>query len=241
MSEYRDPDHIKSYVKRATRMSASQKRAYQTYRGRFCISEAERRLIRSLPVAQRTGGYTSHFESPAAPLVVEIGFGMGDATAEVAAANPGTNYLGIEVHRPGVGKLLDTLAKRDLRNVRIVEGDAILVLENELSPGSVDRFHILFPDPWPKKRHHKRRLIRPAIVSLLASRLKAGGIVYMATDWEEYALQAVDLLEADSELENAYDRFAPGQTRRAVTAFERKGREAGRTIREILFRRLPCT
>ena len=241
MNEYRDADHIRSYVRRATHMSASQKRAYDEYRDRYCIAESERQRIALLPEGERTSALLRSFESADAPLIVEIGFGMGDATAEVAEQNPDTNYLGVEVHRPGVGKLLNRIADRKIRNVRIVEDDAIVVLETLLTPESVDGFHLFFPDPWPKKRHHKRRLVRPGVVALLASRLKPTGYIYMATDWEEYALEALELLGANKLLENPHDGFAPRERWRPVTAFERKGSEAGRMIREIIIRRLPCT
>jgi tRNA (guanine-N7-)-methyltransferase len=241
MTEYRDADHIRSYVRRATHMSASQRRAYGEYRERYCIAESERRRIALLPEGERTAELVAGFECVDAPLIVEIGFGMGDATAKVAEQNPRTNYLGVEVHRPGVGKLLSRIADMEIRNVRIIEEDAIVVLETLLTPESVDGFHLFFPDPWPKKRHHKRRLVRPGVVALLASRLKPGGYVYMATDWEEYALEAIELLGADAVLENPYDGFAPRKQWRPVTAFERKGSAAGRHIREIIFRRLPCT
>lgn len=222
--EYRDRDHIKSYVKRAHRMSEHQRRAYERLRGRYCIPRRDE-LIE--PAAL--------FPDPARECVLEVGFGMGAATAEIAANRPETNFLGVEVYTPGVGKLLSLIEEQGLSNVLIIHDDAILVLEQMIAPRSLSGIHLFFPDPWPKKRHHKRRIVRPALAELMASRLSAGGYLYMVTDWQPYAESALDVLSGASGLTNRYDGFAPHQPWRPSTAFEAKGRASGRAIRELYF------
>ena len=237
MSEYRGHEHIRSYVKRATRMSASQKRAYDSHWEQYCLSAKTQGEISRLEAEARTPAIQRLFSDSDSPLVVEIGFGMGDATAEIAAANPGTNYLGIEVHRPGVGKLLRRLSESGTQNVLIVERDAIPVLEELISPASLAGVHLFFPDPWPKKRHHKRRLVRPNVVNVIADRLAPGGYLYMVTDWQEYADSALEVIQACTSLVNQGERFTKREAWRPTTAFERKGRSAGRKIVELQFRR----
>ncbi|MFW5717829.1 MAG: tRNA (guanosine(46)-N7)-methyltransferase TrmB [Spirochaetota bacterium] len=229
MSEYRDPDHIKSYARRATRMSRHQRDAYERLCERYCVPRSE------TPVDPR-----SLFPDPDLPVILEIGFGMGAATAELAASMPGVNFLGVEVYKPGVGKLLSLIEQGGLENVRIVHDDAILVLEQMIRQGSLDGIHLFFPDPWPKKRHHKRRIVRPALARAMASRLRPGGYLYMVTDWEEYARVALDVLEETPGLENPYDGFAPPREWRPQTAFEAKGRRADRPIIEIYVLRGPA-
>jgi tRNA (guanine-N7-)-methyltransferase len=167
------------------------------------------------------------------PLTVEIGFGMGRATADIAEANPERNYLGIEVFRAGVGRLVWEIEKRRLSNIRIIEHDAVEALETMVPPGSVSAFHLFFPDPWPKKRHHKRRLVQMPFAELLASRLAEGGYVLMVTDWENYAEEALAVFSAVPGLSNPHGGFAPPAPWRPSTRFEAKGRERGRPIREI--------
>jgi tRNA (guanine-N7-)-methyltransferase len=169
------------------------------------------------------------------PLVIEIGFGMGTATAAIAGQNPGINYLGIEVHRPGIGRLLWEIEKRELKNIRIMEGDAVELLEHRIREKSVSAFHIFFPDPWPKRRHFKRRLITRPFTDLLASRLIPGGYIYMVSDWAEYGDWALSELSATGGLENKYRAFAEPQAWRPRTEFERKGIAGKREIRELLF------
>ncbi len=224
MSEYRDRDHIKSYVKRATRMSEHQRQSYERLYGAYCIERT------SSPVDP-----ASFFEHQQSPVVLEIGFGMGHATAEVAAATPRVNYLGVEVYKPGVGKLLSRIDDRGLDNVRIIHDDAILVLEQMIPDESLAGIHLFFPDPWPKKRHHKRRIVRPALTRLMARRLEPNGYLYMVTDWREYALAAMEVLDATEALRNRYDGFAPPQPWRPPTAFERKGLRADRPILELYY------
>lgn len=173
-----------------------------------------------------------------APRILEIGFGMGESTAEIAAAHPQNDYLGIEVHTPGVGSLLKQIAERDLKNVRIIQHDAVEVLKNMLTPDSLDGAHIFFPDPWPKKRHHKRRLIQAPLAALLASRLKPGAYIHVATDWAEYAEQVLAVLGAESLLRNTAEGYAPRPAYRPLTKFEQRGLKLGHGVWDIVFRRL---
>ena len=176
----------------------------------------------------------------AAPLVVEIGFGMGSATAAIAAAAPDRDFLGIEVHPPGVGALLQRIDEGALGNVRIVQHDAVEVLERMIAPASVAAVHIFFPDPWPKKRHHKRRLIQPPFVRLLASRLAAGGTLHCATDWLPYAEQMLAVLSAEPTLANAAGAgFAARPATRPLTKFEQRGLARGHGVRDLLFTKRP--
>lgn len=222
MSEYRDRDHIKSYVRRATRMSRHQREAYDRLCDRYCVPRSD------TPVDPG-----SLFAAPDRPVVLEIGFGMGAATAELAASMPEVNFLGVEVHKPGVGKLLSRIEQRGLANVLIVHDDAILVLEQMIPDESLHGIHLFFPDPWPKKRHHKRRIVRPALTRAMAAKLRPGAYLYMVTDWEEYACAALEILENTPGLENPYEGFAAPQPWRPRTAFEEKGRRANRPINEI--------
>jgi tRNA (guanine-N7-)-methyltransferase len=171
-----------------------------------------------------------------APVVLEIGSGMGDATAAMAADDPDRDYLAVEVHSPGIANLLDLVERHGLRNVRVAEGDA-LDLVRALPTGSLDAVHVFFPDPWPKSRHHKRRLIQPEHVALLRSRLVPGGTLHCATDWAEYAAAMRQTLTADPELVNAHDGWAPRPAHRPVTKFERRGVKAGHEIFDLIYRR----
>ncbi|WSA35522.1 tRNA (guanosine(46)-N7)-methyltransferase TrmB [Micromonospora peucetia] len=171
-----------------------------------------------------------------APLVLEIGSGMGDTTAEMAAADPDRDYLAVEVHTPGIANLLDLLDRHALRNVRVAQGDALDLVAG-LPAGALDAVHIFFPDPWPKSRHHKRRIIQPAHVALLRSRLAPGGTLHCATDWAEYAEAMRVTLDADPGLVNAHDGFAPRPAHRPVTKFERRALRADRPIFDLIYRR----
>ncbi len=170
----------------------------------------------------------------AAPKVLEIGFGMGDATAAMAGADPGRDYLAVEVHTPGIGNLLALAGERGLTNVRVAHGDA-MELVHRLGPGVLDAVHIFFPDPWPKARHHKRRLIQPGNVALLRQRLRPGGLLHCATDWPEYATSMAQTLAGDPGLERAEN--ASGA--RVETKFERRGTLAGRPITDLVYRMAP--
>jgi tRNA (guanine-N7-)-methyltransferase len=188
-----------------------------------------------LPYAPRPLDLGSAF-GRTAPTVLEIGFGMGDATAAVAAAMPERNLLGVEVHEPGVGALLKLIGERELANVRIVRHDAVEVLEHMLAPQSLAGIHIWFPDPWHKARHHKRRLIQPPLVALLASRLAPGGYLHCATDWQHYAEQMLEVLAAEPLLANtASNGFAERPAWRPLTRFENRGLKLGHGVWDLLF------
>ncbi|WP_326559656.1 tRNA (guanosine(46)-N7)-methyltransferase TrmB [Micromonospora sp. NBC_01796] len=171
-----------------------------------------------------------------APVVLEIGSGMGDATVAMAAADSGRDYLAVEVHTPGIANLMAVTERRALTNVRVARGDAIELLHC-LPEASLDAIHVFFPDPWPKARHHKRRLIQPAHVELLGSRLVPGGTLHCATDWPEYAQQMRQTLTDDPALVNAYAGYAPRPEHRPVTKFERRALAAGRPISDLIFHR----
>ena len=218
---------IRSFVLRAGRMSPAQRRSYEAF----------------FPLYGRKFDGTGivNFEELFGninPSVIEIGFGMGSATAAIAERNPGVNYLGIEVHRPGIGRLLWEIDKRQLRNIRIIEGDAAEVLAQNIADSSVSAFHIFFPDPWPKKRHHKRRLITRPFTDLLAARLIEGGYIYMASDWADYTGWALTELDATDGLKNSYKSFAENREWRPVTEFERKGIQKRHEVRELFFTKI---
>ena len=187
---------IHTYVLRAGRMTEAQKRDYEIHSARW-----------SLPFQESILNFTDVYENTM-PVTIEIGFGMGKATAIIAQENPERNYLGVEVHRAGVGRLLGEIEKRNLTNLRIIEHDALEVLERMIPDESVSAFHIFFPDPWPKKRHHKRRLLLRPRTDLMARKLAPGGYLYMATDWEPYGEEAYLELTATPGLESAYEGFA---------------------------------
>jgi tRNA (guanine-N7-)-methyltransferase len=216
-------EHIKSYVLRAGRISNAQRRSYETLGADYGI-----------PFSAEVLDYRRVFGNDN-PVTIEIGFGMGTATALIAEANPGGNYLGIEVYRPGIGRLLWEIGNRGLGNIRIIEHDAVEVLERMIGPSSAAAFHIFFPDPWPKKRHHKRRLITRPFTALLAAALCPGGYVYMVTDWADYGEWALAELSAAPELENAYEGFAPPRPWRPRTEFERKGLLENHKVWELFF------
>ncbi|MFI2664715.1 tRNA (guanosine(46)-N7)-methyltransferase TrmB [Micromonospora carbonacea] len=171
-----------------------------------------------------------------APIVLEIGSGMGDATAAMAAADPGRDYLAVEVHTPGIANLLGLVERLGLGNVRVARGDA-LDLVRALPDGSLDAVHVFFPDPWPKSRHHKRRIIQPAHVALLRSRLMPGGTLHCATDWAEYAESMRETLTADAGLVDVHGGYAPRPAHRPVTKFERRALTAGRPVFDLVHRR----
>jgi tRNA (guanine-N7-)-methyltransferase len=172
-----------------------------------------------------------------APTVLEIGFGMGDTTAAMAAADPGRDYLAVEVHTPGIGNLLSLIGERGLTNVRVAHGDA-MELVRRLPVGCLDAVHAFFPDPWPKARHHKRRLIQPANVALLRDRLRSGGTLHCATDWAHYAESMAETLDADPGLTNPHGGFAPRPAHRPETKFERRGVTSGRAIFDLVYCRV---
>lgn len=216
---------IRSYVLRQGRFSPAQQRALTELMPRFGIA------YRNAPL-----DFAEAFGRKA-PVVAEIGFGMGDTTARIAEANPGTDYLAIEVHGPGVGSLLKRMDEMGLSNIRIIQHDAVDVLRDMVPEGSLAAMHVFFPDPWPKKRHHKRRLLQPAFVELAASRLAPGGVLHVATDWRDYAEQVLAILSASASLANTCKDFADRPAWRPETKFERRGLALGHGVWDLVFER----
>ena len=219
------PRPIRSFVLRAGRIGPGQQRALDELGPRFV-----------LPYRAALLDFATTFGRDA-PTVLEIGFGMGDATARIAAAAPDTDFIGIEVHAPGVGALLKRIGEQGLTNLRLVQHDAVEVLQQMIAPASLAGVHIYFPDPWHKKRHHKRRLIQPAFVALLATRLAPGGYLHCATDWLPYAEQMLEVLGAEPGLVNTADGYAPRPAWRPQTKFELRGLKLGHGVWDLLFRR----
>jgi tRNA (guanine-N7-)-methyltransferase len=170
--------------------------------------------------------------------VVEVGSGMGETTARIAREHPETDYLAIEVHAPGIGSLLKRLAEESIGNVRVIRHDAVEVLRDMVAPGSLAGLHVFFPDPWPKKRHHKRRLIQPEFVRLAAERLRPGGYIHVATDWQEYAEHVLQVLTLEKLLANTAENYAPRPATRPETKFERRGLNLGHGVWDIVFKRI---
>lgn len=217
---YRD---VKTFVVRKGRMTSGQRKQYTLLSSVWCI-----------PYKEEVLDFEKVFQNKN-PVVVEIGFGMGTATAIIAENNPEINYLGLEVHTPGVGKLLGEIEKRGLKNIRIVEHDAIEVLNNMIGDSSLAGFHVFFPDPWQKKRHYKRRLVSIPRTYLFLKKLKPASYFYMVTDWDDYAESALISLSETSGFENQYDGFAPSQSWRPLTKFEERAKKEGRKVRELFF------
>ncbi len=172
-----------------------------------------------------------------APKILEIGFGMGESTAIIAQSHPENDYLGIEVHTPGVGSLLNQIEQHGLTNLRIIQHDAVAVLQHMLPSACLDGIHIFFPDPWPKARHHKRRLIQPAFVARLCSHLKPGGYLHVATDWEDYAMQILQVLSQEPQLSNTATEYAPRPDYRPLTKFEQRGLKLGHGVWDLIFQK----
>jgi tRNA (guanine-N7-)-methyltransferase len=214
---------IRSYVLRAGRVGSGQARALAELGPRYLLPY-QSGLVDLDAIYGRS-----------APKILEIGFGMGEGLAEIAAAHPENDYLGVEVHTPGVGALLKQVGERGLDNVRVIQHDAVEVLTHMLAPGSLAGVHIFFPDPWHKKRHNKRRLIQPPFVRLLAGRIAPGGYLHLATDWEDYALQMLEVLSAEPELANITDGFSPRPDTRPLTKFEQRGIRLGHGVWDLVF------
>ena len=219
------PRPIRSYVLRQGRVSRAQTAAHEALLPRYGVEYKKELLDFAVLFGRR------------AETILEIGFGMGETTAAIAAAHPEKNFLGIEVHTPGVGSLLKQIAAAGLGNLRLVQHDAVEVLRDMIGPASLDGIHIFFPDPWPKKRHHKRRLVQTDFVALLADRLKTGGILHLATDWRDYAEQMLAVLAAEPRLENAAVGFAPRPEYRPQTKFESRGLKLGHGVWDLVFRK----
>ena len=219
---------IRSFVLRPGRMTEGQRRALDDGLPRFGL-QREDGLLDPEQVFGRS-----------APLVMEIGFGMGQSLVEMAAAQPDTNFIGVEVHRPGVGRLLHAMLEGEVDNIRVYCDDAVAVLENCIGDGMLDGVQVFFPDPWHKKRHHKRRLIQPDFVKLLCRRLAPGGFLHLATDWENYAEQMMEVLSAEPELINAAGpgEFAPRPDHRPLTKFEQRGQRLGHGVWDLLFKKV---
>ncbi len=217
--------HIRSFVLRQSRLSPAQERAVGTLLPRFGIPYEEKLL----DLEQAFGR--------AAPKILEIGFGMGESTAEIALAHPENDYLALEVHTPGVGNLLKLIDAQQIANIRVIRHDAVEVVRDMLADASLDGVHVFFPDPWHKARHNKRRLIQGPFVSRLAKKLKSGGYIHVATDWKDYAEQVLAVLTAEPLLENTASDYAPRPAYRPLTKFEQRGIRLGHGVWDVVFRR----
>ncbi|MFP4432409.1 MAG: tRNA (guanosine(46)-N7)-methyltransferase TrmB [Spirochaetota bacterium] len=263
--EYRPVGEVRTFALRRTRMTDAQRRALEELGPAYIVEPPEPPSVTRIASGATSAGWPRNaFPNPGLPLIVEFGFGMGEATAAFASSQKRFNLLGVEVHRPGVGKLLLDIEKRGLDNLRIVTVDGVTLLRDYLGDESLDGVHIFFPDPWPKKRHHKRRLIQPEFLKLLAHRVAPGGYLYVVTDWQDYADQMREALEVafcrsaggpsvDGDggapapaampsgpqpvFVNPYPGFAPPRPWRPTTAFERKARKKGHDILELFLLR----
>lgn len=227
MTDAEHPRSIRSFVTRTGRITEAQERALEVLWPKYGVEFTPTPLSLDTLFGRR------------APRSVEIGFGNGDNLAKTAAAHRERDYLGIEVHRPGVGRLLLALEEGQLTNVRLICHDAVEVLAQQIPPASLDEVVILFPDPWPKKRHHKRRLVQGAFVELVTERLAPGGLIRMATDWQPYAEEMLATLRANPRLLNlaADGAYIPRPADRIVTRFERRGERLGHDVWDLAFRR----
>ena len=221
------PRTIRSFVRRTGRTTLGQAKAFADVGPRFLLAYAASPMDFSVVYGR------------AAPTILEIGFGMGEATAHIAALMPEKNFLCCEVHTPGVGALLKQIDARSLANIRILQHDAVEVIDHMLLPGSLDGVHIFFPDPWHKTKHNKRRLIQSPLIAKLAARLKPGGYIHCATDWQPYAEQILEVLSAEPLLENTADSasggYAPKPAYRPLTKFENRGIKLGHGVWDLVF------
>jgi tRNA (guanine-N7-)-methyltransferase len=224
---------IRSFVIRAGRLTTGQAKAFDTFGEQFLIPYKPESLV-----------LAAAFDR-AAPTILEIGFGMGEATAHIASVRPDDNFLCCEVHAPGVGALLKRVGEggdgQDLKNIRIIQHDAVEVLDNMLADRSLDGIHIFFPDPWHKARHNKRRLIQAPFVTKLASKLKVGGYLHAATDWQNYAEQILEVLSGEPQLKNTttnLDGYADKPSYRPLTKFENRGLKLGHGVWDVVFEKI---
>ena len=217
---------IRSFVTRAGRLSDAQARAIATLGPQFLVPY------------QKTILDVNSLFGRAAPTIFEIGFGMGETSAKISASMPEKNFIGVEVHTPGVGSLLKLTDELGLLNQRIIQHDAFEVLTNMIAPNSLAGVHVFFPDPWHKARHNKRRLIQSPLVALLASRIAPGGYLHCATDWEEYAVQMLEVLGAEPTLQNTSEGYAPRPDYRPVTKFENRGLKLGHGVWDLVFSKI---
>ena len=218
---------IRSFVLRQGRLTKGQERALQTTWPQFGIEYAEQPLHLS-----------QAFGRDCSQKILEIGFGMGDATAKIAQTLPDCDFLAVEVHTPGVGSLLKLMQEGDIHNIRIIQHDAVEVLQQMLADASLDGVHIFFPDPWHKKRHHKRRLIQAEFVQLLCSKLKVGAYIHVATDWQGYAEWVLEVLQGEPQLQNTATNYAEKPAYRPLTKFENRGLKLGHGVWDLVFRRV---
>jgi tRNA (guanine-N7-)-methyltransferase len=214
---------IRSFVTRAGRLSIAQARALETLGPQFLLEYAKAPL-----------DYPAVF-GRAAPVILEIGFGMGDTTSHIARNMPDQDFIGVEVHTPGVGSLLKQIGEQGLTNLRLIQHDAVEVLQQMIAPSSLAGVHVFFPDPWHKARHNKRRLLQAPFVRLLAERLAPGGYLHCATDWEDYAVQMLDVLGAEPLLRNSAEGYAPQPSYRPLTKFENRGLKLGHGVWDLVF------
>ena len=221
----RSSTHIRSYVLRQGRVSNAQQRCYDSLMPQYGI-----------PYSAQTLALDTAF-GRSAPKILEIGFGMGESTATIAAAHPDLDYLAIEVHTPGVGGLLKQIGEKQLSNIRIIQHDAVEVLRDMLANHALDGAHIFFPDPWHKSRHNKRRLIQAPFVALLVKKLKPGAYLHVATDWQDYAEQVLAVLSAEPLLQNTAENYAPRPDYRPLTKSEQRGLKLGHGVWDLVFRR----
>jgi tRNA (guanine-N7-)-methyltransferase len=227
------PRSIVSFVQRGERMTVGQERAWDTY------WEKMGNDVKSLPEGPLD--FDSWF-GRSAPVLLEIGSGMGETTSQLVAAAPELNYVAVEVYKPGLAQLLlrgEHLGGLD--NLRVLRGDAVDLLTDHIAPASLHGVRIFFPDPWPKKKHHKRRLVQPEFVALVASRLEPGGVLHLATDWEHYADQMLEVCSGERLLTNVYDGWAPRPDWRPVTKFEQRAVNEDRVSHDLMFRRNDLT
>jgi tRNA (guanine-N7-)-methyltransferase len=225
MVEHSPHRSIRSFVLRQGRLSNAQRRAHETLMPKYGIPYLGK-LLELDPVFGRS-----------VPKFLEIGFGMGETTALIAQTHPQNDYLAVEVHTPGVGSLLKQVEELGLTNIRIIQHDVVEVLQHALRPECLDGVHIFFPDPWPKARHHKRRLIQAEFVALLCSHLKPGGYIHVATDWEDYAEQILKVLSGESHLTNTAVGYGPRPEYRPMTKFEQRGLRLGHGVWDVIFRK----
>ncbi|MCT2586467.1 tRNA (guanosine(46)-N7)-methyltransferase TrmB [Actinophytocola sp. S1-96] len=219
---------VVSFVNRSGRMTVGQARAWERHWPRL-----GREVTELPPGPVDMAGWFGR----EAPVLLEIGSGMGETTARLAEAAPELNYLAVEVYPPGLAQLMMRAEELGLSNLRLLRGDAVVLLERHVPAGSLHGVRIFYPDPWPKKKHHKRRLVQPSFVALVASRLEPGGRVHLATDWADYADQMLEVLSAEPLLRNVYDGWAPRPSWRPLTKFESRAEEAGRVSRDLIFER----
>lgn len=217
--------NIRSFVLRQGRISNAQRRACELLLPQYGIPYQNARIDLESVFGRQ------------APKILEIGSGMGETTAAIAEAHPEQDFLAIEVHTPGVGNLLNLIESRGLTNLRIIQHDAVEVIDTMLQPESLDGVHIFFPDPWPKARHHKRRLIQPPLIARLCPLLKPGGYIHAATDWQEYAEQMLDVFSAQPLLSNTFPGYAERPDYRPLTKFEQRGIKLGHGVWDLIFRR----